>query len=236
MNIEKFQALLESEFDLSHLNINNTIDKFKKYHEFLKQENKKINLTRLDSDELFWGQYLYQSIICYRHVNFKEINSLLDVGSGSGIPGMALKILWPHLKLTIIESNGKKIEFLKQLVELLQLNNVDIIYDRAEAVIKYDSRKYDLTTARAVGEVKILLELLAPYTQISGQIILPKSIGYKQEIENIDYQLNKLRIELKEIDGFVAEGFSHFVLYFYKKEKTPDIYPRDFKGIMKGFK
>ena len=236
MNIIDFRKLIEQNFDLSHLNIDNTMDKFKKYFDFLKSENMKYNLTRLDSEGLFWDQYLYQSIICYRQVDFKQINSLLDVGSGSGVPGIVLKILWPNIKLTIIESNNKKVEFLNQLVNLLQLNNVDIICGRAEQIIKHNDKKYDIVTARAVGAVKILLELLTPYAKIDGQIILPKSSSYKQEIEDIDYQLKKLKIELKEIDEFKSEGFSHCVLYFHKKEKTPDQYPRDYRDILKGFR
>jgi 16S rRNA (guanine527-N7)-methyltransferase len=138
-----------------------------KYKNFVREYNEKVNLTRLDDDAKIYGDYFYESVIPYADVDFKSVHTLLDIGSGSGIPGVVLKLLFPHIRLTIIESNNKKITFLKALIDKLGVE-ADIIYKRAEIMASNEYEKFDLVTSRAVATLNILIEISLAYVKIGG--------------------------------------------------------------------
>ena len=120
MNEIEFETELKKNFNASNVQI----QQFEIYKVFLQNQNEIHNLTRLDSNELIYGSYFYDSIYPYKDLDWSNIDSVLDVGSGSGIPGIALKILYPKIELTIVESVTKKTLFLKELVKKLNLQNV----------------------------------------------------------------------------------------------------------------
>ena len=122
MNKEEFINYLKSNLMISDKKINLIF----KYKDFLQQENKVSNLTRLDSEELVYSSYFLESLMPFIKINFnpKLNESLLDIGTGSGIPGVLLKIIYPNLNVTLIESNSKKVNFLTKLIKLLELKNI----------------------------------------------------------------------------------------------------------------
>jgi 16S rRNA (guanine527-N7)-methyltransferase len=152
----------------------NFFEQIDRYKDFLQAYNQKINLTRLDDDQKVYGEYFFESIVPYKDVNFNDIKTILDIGSGSGIPGIVLKLLYPNIQLTIIESNNKKCIFLKELCEHLKIN-VSILNQRAEKILNIQREQFDLVTSRAVASLAVITELSLPYLKINGLLIEPKS-------------------------------------------------------------
>lgn len=209
------------------------IDQIEIYRNFLTEYNKKVNLTRLDHESKVYGLYFYESIIPYKDIDFSKINSVLDIGSGSGIPGVVLKIMFPHIHLGIIESNNKKVTFLKELVSKLGLKNVDVYLKRAEDIKEDEYESYDLVTSRAVGKLKAMLEVSTPYAKVKGLVVIPKSQNYQQETNGL-YHLNKRLDVEQKMNSFVsANDIQHNVFVFKKTHKTNRIYPRSWSKIAK---
>ena len=229
MNQIEFQTELKKNFNAS----DKQIQQFELYKAFLQTQNKIHNLTRLDGDELIYGSYFYDSIYPYKDLDWNNIENVLDVGSGSGIPGIALKILYPQIKLTIVESVTKKTLFLQELVKKLNLTNVIILNERAEELDKKYRNKFDLVTARAVAELRIILELLIPFMKINGLCVLPKGKKSSEEMQNASHIVKKMKIYLVEKTQYQSsEKHKEFVYIFTKKEDTASIYPRKWKSII----
>jgi len=233
MNKQEFIKKVIERFQIAKVDVEYVSEQLETYKNFLQTQNKAINLTRLDKDEIIWSKYFWQSIMVYDKVNFTDVNTLLDVGSGSGIPGLVIKIFFPYIKLTIVESSHKKCEFMKQLVNLLHLDNVEVICQRAEDISK--DRQFDLTTAKAVAPLEIILELLLPFTKVHGVCVVPKSKNYLAEVKDLNQELHQLGAKLSFVDSFVEDGCEFNTLYIKKTNKTNPKYPRDYKKIIKGF-
>lgn len=233
MNFDDFVKEIKTNFNLD-LTLA-TRKKFLIYKNYLQQENKKMNLTNLITEELIWSKYFFYGVICYRNVNFHTINSILDLGSGSGNPGMILKLLFPHLSITIVEANCKKIHFMQSLAKKLHLSNIKFINKRIEEIKPNKNFLFDLCTARAVAKLEILLELLIPYCKISGLIVIPKSLNYTKEVKNLKKQLTILKSKLIKIERIVDNKNVFNTLFIKKISFTPNLYPRKYNIIKKGF-
>ncbi|GMO12962.1 MAG: 16S rRNA (guanine(527)-N(7))-methyltransferase RsmG [Mycoplasmoidaceae bacterium] len=201
------------------------------YKNFLQEYNKKTNLTRLDTNDKIYGEYFLDSILPYNSTDFKKNMSVLDIGSGSGIPGIVLKLLYPQIILTIIESNGKKVTFLKELCKKLNID-VTIYMKRAEDIRNNEREKYDLVTSRAVSELSTLLEISIPYCKVGGFIIEPKGSHYKSELENAKKIISATGIELVETKSYDTT-YQNNVLIFKKNNVTDTMYPRKWNEIIK---
>ena len=204
------------------------------YFSFLVENNKKINLYSFDDQEL-WLKYFYHSIFVYWKTNFNDCKTCLDLGSGSGTPGIILKILYPHLCLTIVEANHKKTNFISCLVKKLKLTNVKILTSRIEEIKPNHDNQFDLVTARAVAPLEQLLELTIPYAKHHGLVILPKSKNYLKEVTNLSKEINILGGQLIFNDMQLDHAQTFITLYIKKVKKTPSIYPRKYSQIVKGF-
>jgi len=196
------------------------IEKFKN---FIQQKNKMFNLTRLDSDDHIYGEYFYESLKPYHNVDLTS-KAVLDIGSGGGVPGILLKLLDNSISLTIIEANGKKSAFLKELSSNLSIETI-ILTKRAEDISNDEREKFDIVTSRAVAELKIILEISVPYCKVGGLIIEPKGKNYMVELNNAKKIISLLGISLQKI---VETDF-----YFIKKEKTNSKFPRKWNVIIR---
>lgn len=226
----EFEEKLRNEFNINDSSI---FKKFEIYKDFLQKENTIHNLTRLASEENIYGKYFYDSIQPYKDLNWKNIYTVLDVGSGSGIPGIALKIIFPDIKLTIVESITKKTNFINMLKNILDLTDVEILNTRAELLPKKYKNYFDLVTARAVADLYILLELLIPYMKQDGICIIPKGKKVSEEMQNAKIITRKLRIQLLNKEEFSSsEGYKEYSLIYKKIDLTPSIYPRSWKSII----
>ena len=209
-------------------------DQVEDYKCFLQLMNQEFNLTKLDKEEDIYGKYFYESLVPYASINLSKINTVLDIGSGSGIPGILLKLAYPHIKLTIIEATGKKVIFMKELVDRLQLKDVTILHQRAEAILTSQRETFDLVTSRAVGELKVLLEISAPYAKVNGLIVEPKSSKFAEEEKNAKSIIKSLDlVKDKDFEFKSYNDIFHHVFVYKKVSKTNLKYPRSWKEIIK---
>lgn len=210
------------------------IELFEKYHEILIEHNKTTNLTRLTSVFDVYYKHFYDSLTLVKATDFTKIDTICDMGSGAGFPSIPLKIIFPHLKITIVDSLGKRIGFLRQLVQELQLENVDLINDRIENYAIQKQNYFDIVTARALGELNLILELGMPMVRLKGLFIAMKGSKFQDEIDHSKRALKKLGAAIDKTITFVLPhdiGFRAHILI--RKEQIVKGYPRSFAQIKK---
>lgn len=212
---------------------NQILNDLEAYYNILKEENTKYNLTRIISQEDVYLKHFYDSLTITKIVDINN-QSICDLGSGAGFPGLVLAICFPNSKVTLIESNGKKCYFLNTVKEKLNLNNVNIINTRVEEYARKNREIFDIVTARAVAPLKHLLEYGVPLVKIEGSFIAMKA-NIEDEIENIDNYYAKLDIkEVKKMVFNLPKENSLRTLLKYKKLKvTNQKYPRRYSDIIK---
>lgn len=223
--------------ELENIGINlNDIQKeqLEKYYEYLIEYNSHTNVTSITNKEDVYLKHFYDSILLTQSTNFNNINSMLDIGCGAGFPGLVIKIIYPNINLTLLDSNNKKTTFCSNLVNILGLENIEVINKRAEEYIKGKREYYDLVTARAVKDLSILNELAIPYVNVNGYFIAMKS-NYEEELNNSINGINTLGgkyLETKNIDLPNNLGTRNFVI-IKKINKTNIKYPRQYNQILK---
>lgn len=210
---------------------NQRLTLFDEYAKFLRQENEKFNLTRLASEDKIYEKYFFASLTPFLDMDLKN-KAILDIGSGSGIPGIALKIIEPTIRLFIAEASAKKVAFLKTLCGLLRFSDVVINQQRAEIVPTSMIEKFDIVTSRAVSSVPIMIEISAAYAKIGGVICVPKSINYEHELNAARPLLELLNLEMISCNEFILNKISYFTITYSKLKSTPKKYPRSWKEII----
>lgn len=212
---------------------NQILNDLEAYYNILKEENTKYNLTRIISQEDVYLKHFYDSLTITKIVDINN-QSICDLGSGAGFPGLVLAICFPNSKVTLIESNGKKCYFLNTVKEKLNLNNVNIINTRVEEYARKNRGIFDIVTARAVAPLKHLLEYGVPLVKIEGSFIAMKA-NIEDEIENIDNYYAKL--DIKEVKKMVfnlpKENSLRTLLKYQKLKVTNQKYPRRYSDIIK---
>ena len=209
-------------FDLSDKQAKQFFD----YYEFLVSENQKYNLTAITEFNDVITKHFIDSVLPLKEI--KENSSILDVGTGAGFPGVPIKILRPDIKLTLLDSLQKRINFLNQLLKLLGINDVKTIHSRAEDYIKQGREKFDYALSRAVASVPTLAEYLLPYVKVGGEILMYKGSGFQEEldlghkaIKILGGQVeNVLNYKLNEIDS------QRNIIIIKKISMTDKKYPR----------
>lgn len=222
--------------ELKKININLTehmLEQLEKYDEVLRAENKKYNLTAIKNKEDVYLKHFYDSLTLSKIIKL-ENQSLCDIGTGAGFPGMVLKIIYPNLKVTLVDATEKKCKFLQLVIQELGLKNIEVIHARAEIYSKTVREKYDIVTSRAVAPLKHLLEYSIPLVKVGGNYIAMKS-DIQKEIENIDIYYKKLKIEEEKILTFTLpyEESMRTLIRYKKIDKTDLKYPRKYTDIKK---
>lgn len=208
-----------------------------KYYEFLIQENEKYNLTNITNINEVEIKHFNDSYMLGECFKLDGV-SLCDVGSGAGFPSIALKIKYPTLKVTIIESMNKRCNFLKELVNILGLNDVNIICARAEDVTDL-KESFDIVTARAVASMPILMEVCSQLVKVGGYFAPMKGSNYTDEIKMTKEAETKLgfclkdtfEYNLKDDDG--NDYGMHAIIKYEKVKHTDNLYPRSYAQIKK---
>ena len=222
-----FNELLSARgFDLT----STQLEQFHTYYELLIEWNEKINLTAItDKDEVYL-KHFYDSVTPSFIFDFSKVNSLCDVGAGAGFPSLPIKILHPHLEITIVDSLKKRIAFLDTLVNALNLKNVSLHHDRAETFGQSSSfrEKYDIVTARAVARLNVLSELCLPLTKVNGNFIALKGAMGEEEVNDSQKALSQLggRINKVEALELPKEESKRYLIVIDKVKATPKKYPR----------
>lgn len=206
------------------------LEQFELYYQELISWNEKMNLTGITEREQVYTKHFYDSISLAFYLDMKEINSLADIGSGAGFPGIPLKICFPHLKLTIVDSLSKRISFLQHVSNTLKLTNVELIHGRAEDVARQFKHRdaYDLVTARAVARLSLLNEFCLPFTRKEGIFAAMKGSNPSEELSEAKLSLKELRGKLDRVESFnlpVEESARHIII-IRKTGPTSAKYPR----------
>lgn len=205
-----------------------------KYYDYLVEYNSHTNVTSITDKESVYLKHFYDSILLSQTIDFNNIENMLDIGCGAGFPGLVLKIVFPHIKLTLLDSNNKKTTFCKNLIDILNVENVEVINNRAEEFINERREHYDLVTARAVKNLPVLIELSIPFVSINGKFIAMKA-DYEEELNNSLKGINILGGEYlttKNINLPNNEGIRNFII-IKKIKKTDKKYPRQYNQILK---
>ncbi|MDE6285130.1 MAG: 16S rRNA (guanine(527)-N(7))-methyltransferase RsmG [Bacilli bacterium] len=151
------------------------LQQLEEYCTYLLEYNKHTNLTAIREKEEVYLKHFYDSLTLVKAVDFSKINTFVDIGSGAGFPGIVLKIFYPHLCGTLIDSNNKKTTFLENLVDNLGLINIEIVNDRVENFSPTHLNSFDLVTARAVTNMPVLTELALPLVKVDGLFVAMKA-------------------------------------------------------------
>ena len=231
MNQEQFIASLQKQgIILSE----KQIQQFELYYTTLIEWNQKMNLTAITQKEDVYLKHFYDSLTISCDYPLDQ-QSLCDIGAGAGFPSIPLKIVYPNLKITIVDSLTKRITFLKHLANVLELENVTAISARAEEYAKDHRESFDIVTARAVARLNILDELCLPLVKINGDFITLKGLKAQEELKEAKAGIEKLGGKVtKEIDFTLTdENDYRSNIYIHKIKKTPSLYPRTFGKIKK---
>ncbi|WP_213818623.1 16S rRNA (guanine(527)-N(7))-methyltransferase RsmG [Garciella nitratireducens] len=206
------------------------IDQLKEYKDILLQVNQTINLTAITEEQEFIVKHFLDSFTVARVYDFKKVNSVLDIGTGAGFPGMVLKILYPEVPFILVDSLNKRIRFLKDVVEKLHLKNIECIHARAEELgqnLQY-RESFDVVVSRAVAPLVVLSEYGLPFIKVNGMFLCLKGPKYKEELRESKGAISKLGGKLENIEKIELpfSDMSHFILKIQKIEPTPTKYPR----------
>ena len=203
------------------------------YKNFLIEYNKHTNLTRIIDENDIYLKHFYDSLTIVKYIDLSNKNTLLDIGTGAGFPGMVLKIVYPNLEVTLLDSNNKKITFLKQLSEKLNIK-VNAIQARSEEYIKEKREYFDVVTSRAMANLRVLLELSIPYVKVNGNFIAMKA-NASEELKEANNTHEKLGAKLSSIHEFelIKENSKRTIIVYDKISNTDTKYPRKYDIIIK---
>jgi 16S rRNA (guanine527-N7)-methyltransferase len=206
------------------------LNQFEVYYRELVSWNEKMNLTAITEREQVYWKHFFDSITPAFYVSMDQINTVADIGSGAGFPGIPLKIMFPHLQVTIVDSLQKRIQFLQHLIESLKLQGVRCIHGRAEdAARKAEFRdRFDLATARAVAKLQVLNEFCLPFVRKDGWFIAMKGSDPKSELVEAEYSLQQLQGMVESIHHLQLpyDQSERHVIVIRKTGLTPKQYPR----------
>ena len=229
MNLDLF---IEETKKLGITLIDSQLEKLNKFYELLISWNQKMNLTRITEKEDVYLKHFYDSLTISKVIDLTQYLTLCDVGSGAGFPGIVLKICFPNLKITLLDSLQKRVNYLNEIIKELYLKDIEAIHTRAEDYAKQNREKFDVVTARAVANLKILSELCIPMVKVSGSFIAMKA-NIEEEIENSTEIIKKLDSKIEKIETFylpIEQSIRNIIL-IKKINKTNNIYPRRIEKI-----
>jgi 16S rRNA (guanine527-N7)-methyltransferase len=203
---------------------------FERYSEALIAWSKQYNLTAITDPINIEIKHFLDSMTCLQVMGTPNLARVVDVGTGAGFPGLPLKILYPQMKLTLVESIGKKVEFCRHVIETLDLTGVEVIHDRVENVGRIEEHRqmYDWALARAVAAMPVLVEYLLPLLRVGGVAVIQKGETGPAEAHAAEEALRILGGKLEQIIPVelprVVE--SRYLIVVKKNAATPIKYPR----------
>ncbi len=203
---------------------------FKKFEEVLLEWNQKHNLTAIREPEGIRTKHFLDSLTCMLAWRERPPDRLIDIGTGAGFPGIPLKIIMPRLKLTLVESVGKKLEFCRHVAEVLELDNITCLQARAEelGLSREHREKYDWAVARAVANLPVLVEYLLPLVKVGGGMLAQKGETGPAEAHKADRAIHVLGGRIKQLVPVLLPGVTEerFLVVVDKVSTTPPGYPR----------
>ena len=230
----KIDEFIES---LRKLNIDITsrqLEQLEEYYNLLVEWNEKINLTRITLKDDVYLKHFYDSATIVKVIDLNKVDTFCDFGTGAGFPGIVIKILFPHLNVTLVDSLNKRINFLNIVIEKLKLEEIVAIHSRIEDFARTHREKFDLVTARAVASLPVLLEYATGIIKKDKYFVAMKA-SIDEELEQSINAQKTLKIKLIDKNSFLLpkENSVRNILLFQKQERTNLKYPRNPSEIKK---
>lgn len=200
-----------------------------RFGEAVVEKNQVMNLTAITEPDQVAKLHLLDSISLLTLLDLKD-KTMIDVGCGAGFPGVPVKIACPEVKLTLLDSLGKRMHWLEEVLPTLGVE-AECITARAEEAVASRREQYDVATSRAVARLNILLELTAPYVKVGGHVLAMKGTAAMEELEEAKKAIKTLGLKLVKVAQFPVDGTAHTVIVLKKIAPTPAKYPRRFAKI-----
>ncbi len=193
------------------------------------EQNQVMNLTAITEPEQVAKLHLLDSLSLLTLGELKN-KKIIDVGCGAGFPGVPVKIACPEVQLTLLDSLGKRMNWLSEILPTLGVE-AECVTGRAEEVVVERREQYDIATSRAVARLNILLELTAPYVKVGGKVLAMKGTAAQEELAEAKNAIRRLGLKLETVADFPVDQTAHTVIVLKKIAPTPPQYPRRFAKI-----
>ena len=211
----------------------------KEYKDLLVEWNEKMNLTAITEDYEVIIKHFVDCLECTHLITDEK--KIIDVGTGAGFPGMVLAIYYPQIEFTLLDGLNKRLIFLEEVINKLELKNVKIVHARAEEAARNEDffESFDAVVSRAVANLPVLLEYTSPYVKVNGKCIIMKGDNAQEELELAKNAMNILKLknvkekEYKYSYKIDNEEYNRTILYIEKMGNTPNKYPRNYGQIKK---
>ena len=204
------------------------LNAFETYYDMLIDRNKVMNLTAITEFDEVMDKHFLDSVYLFRSIKLEADYKLVDIGTGAGFPGIPLKIVFPELKITLLDSLNKRVGFLNDLIEELNLNDIEAIHGRAEDIARNKAYRasYDIAVSRAVANLSTLSEYCLPFVKIGGKFVSYKSGDCADEVDNAKAAIHLLGGKINKIDEFSYSNNSRSFIVIDKVMNTSNKYPR----------
>ena len=227
MSFEEFEAFFKEELLKNNLNTEIDYESFYKYMKEILEWNEKINLTAIKDEKEFIVKHFVDSLTISSFV--KDTDSVIDVGTGAGFPGIPLKITHKDLEICLLDSVNKKIMVLNDIIEKLSLNNIETIHSRVEDIAHMElyREEFNIATSRAVSNLTTLSEYLLPLVKVGGKVICMKGPNYEEEVNESKNAIKILGGKINKVISLNIDGeLERNIIIIDKNKKTPGKYPR----------
>mgnify|MGYP004457794223 FL=1 len=204
------------------------LNAFETYYDMLIERNKVMNLTAITEFDEVMDKHFLDSVYLFRSIELKADYKLIDIGTGAGFPGIPLKIVFPELKITLLDSLNKRVGFLNDVIDELNLNDIEAIHGRAEDIARDKAYRasYDIAVSRAVANLSTLSEYCLPFVKIGGKFVSYKSGDCADEVDNAKAAIHLLGGKINKIDEFSYSNNSRSFIVIDKVMNTSNKYPR----------